>query len=153
MVKNQGKWTLTSAEKEKYISALTPELVVLRTKAEISQEELAELIGISRQTYGAIERKVRQMSWSTYLALIMFYDYNHKTHRLIREIGAFPYDIILLFNEDTDLSRLELESFVGDNLNTFITCLDDQAKLSIRTMIMVEYARCSEKHKHTNKTL
>ena len=65
MVKNQGKWTLTSAEKEKYISALTPELVVLRTKAEISQEELAELIGISRQTYGAIERKVRQMSWST----------------------------------------------------------------------------------------
>ena len=83
----------------------------------------------------------------------MFYDYNHKTHRLICEIGAFPYDIILLFNEDTDLSRLELESFVGDNLNNFITCLDDQAKLSIRTMIMVEYARCSEKHKHTNKTL
>ena len=50
MVKNQGKWILTNAEKEKYISALTPELVVLRTKAEISQEERAELIGISRQT-------------------------------------------------------------------------------------------------------
>ena len=153
MVKNQGKWTLTSAEKEKYISALTPELVVLRTKAEISQEELAELIGISRQTYGAIERKVRQMSWSTYLALIMLYDYNHKTHRMIRELGAFPYDIVLLFNKEIDLLGLELESLVGDDLNNFIACLDDQAKLSIRTMIMVEYARCSEKHKHTNKTL
>ena len=56
-MENQSNWLLTEEEKDKFISALTPELVLLRTKAEISQEELASLIGVSRQTYGAIERK------------------------------------------------------------------------------------------------
>lgn len=84
----QSNWLLTEEEKDKFISALTPELVLLRTKAEISQEELANLIGVSRQTYGAIERKSRKMSWSTFLSLIMYYDYNQKTHKMIRAIGG-----------------------------------------------------------------
>ena len=42
----QSNWLLTEEEKDKFISALTPELVLLRTKAEISQEEIAHLIGV-----------------------------------------------------------------------------------------------------------
>lgn len=149
-MKNKDKWILTSNEKEKYISALTPELVVLRTKAEISQDELAELIGTSRQTYGAIERKVRRMSWSTYLALILFYDYNLKTHRMIREIGAFPYDIVKHFNNGIDDSDFDLDMFMGGEFKNIIDSLDDQALLTIRTMIMVEYARCNNKKKNAS---
>lgn len=57
-----NKWFLTDEEKDKFIATLTPNLTILRTSAEISQEELANLIGVSRQTYSAIERKVRKMA-------------------------------------------------------------------------------------------
>lgn len=67
-------WSISKEEKEKLITTLTPELVVLRAKAGISQEELSDLIGVSRQTYSAIERGAKQMSWSTFLSLILFYD-------------------------------------------------------------------------------
>ena len=74
----ESKWLLTDEEKDSFIAMLTPNLTVLRTKAEISQEELSNLIGISRQTYNAIERKVRRMAWSTYLSLVLFYDHNQR---------------------------------------------------------------------------
>ena len=57
-----SKWLLTEDEKNSFIATLTPHLSMLRAQAEISQEELANLIGISRQTYSAIERKNRRMS-------------------------------------------------------------------------------------------
>ena len=40
-------WSISKEEKEKLITTLTPELVVLRAKAGISQEELSDLIGVS----------------------------------------------------------------------------------------------------------
>ena len=82
-----SKWLLTDAEKDKFIATLTPNLPALRTQAEISQEELANLIGISRQTYSSIERKVRRMAWSTYLSLVLFFDHNQKTHKMLRRSG------------------------------------------------------------------
>ena len=36
----ESKWLLTDEEKDSFIAMLTPNLTVLRTKAEISQEEL-----------------------------------------------------------------------------------------------------------------
>ncbi len=97
MIEN-SRWNLDEADKEKLISALTPELTILRVKAEISQGELANLIGVSRQTYGAIERGARQMTWNTYLSLILFYDYNKTTHDFIRNIHIFPDELVDRFN-------------------------------------------------------
>ena len=59
---------LTQDEKKKYIKLLTSDLMLLRTKANVSQDELATIIGTSRQNYGAIERCSREMTWNTYLA-------------------------------------------------------------------------------------
>lgn len=56
----ESKCLLTDEEKDSFVAMLTPNLTVLRTKTKISQEELAKLIGISRQTYSAMERKVRK---------------------------------------------------------------------------------------------
>ena len=49
-MEGESKWLLTDEEKNQFIATMTPNLTVLRTKAEISQEELANLIGVSRQT-------------------------------------------------------------------------------------------------------
>lgn len=80
--------------KGELITTLTPELVVLRAKAGVSQEELSDLIGVSRQTYSAIERGAKQMSWSTFLSLVLFYDCNQKTHEVLRSIKAIPQEVM-----------------------------------------------------------
>lgn len=140
---NLSNWMLTDEEKDKFIDLLTPELIALRTKAEISQEDISTLIGISRQTYSAMELKKRKMSWNTYLSLIMFYDYNQKTHQMLRAMGIFPYEIIKRFNNGVDLQNVDISTFLGESMKPIIESLDEQALMSIRTMIMVEYARCT----------
>lgn len=130
-----NKWLLTDEEKDKFIATLTPNLTILRTSAEISQEELANLIGVSRQTYSAIERKVRKMAWSTYLSLVLFYDHNRKTHKLIRQLSIFPKELVIRFNDGVDYSDFEISSFLGNKSEEIIEHLDDQAKGAIRAMV------------------
>lgn len=136
------KWLLTDEEKDKFIATLTPNLTVLRTRAEISQEELANLIGVSRQTYSAIERKVRKMAWSTYLSLVLFYDHNQKTHNMIRQLSIFPKELIIRFNDGVDFSDYEISSLLGKKSLEIIEDLDEQAKGAICAVVMMEYTRC-----------
>ena len=138
------KYYLSEEEKYALIEKLTPELSLLRAKAEISQEELANIIGTSRQTYGAIERKARKMSWNTYLSLILFYDYNKKTHKMIRNISAFPHELIKRFNEGEEPTDFELNMLFKADTKNIIDSLDEQAIATIRTILMVEYSRCND---------
>lgn len=50
--------------RSKVIALLRNELPVLRAKARVSQEDIANKIGISRQTYSSIETGKREMSWT-----------------------------------------------------------------------------------------
>ncbi len=138
------KYYLSEEEKYALIEKLTPELPLLRAKAEISQEEIANIIGTSRQTYGAIERKARKMSWNTYLSLILFYDYNKKTHKMIRNISAFPHELIKRFNEGEEPTDFELNMLFKADTKNIIDSLDEQAIATIRTILMVEYSRCND---------
>ena len=79
--------------RDNLISILTDELKVLRAKVDISQQDLAEKIGISRQTYGAIESKKQKMGWDTFLALIFLFDKTEGTSKMIRQIGAYPPEL------------------------------------------------------------
>ena len=81
---------LPELNKEKLIDILTEELPMLRAKLGISQDEISSIIGVSRQTYGAIETKKRRMAWSTYMSLILLFGYNDKTTNIVEDIGAFP---------------------------------------------------------------
>lgn len=81
---------LPELDRDRLISILTDKLPVLRAKIGISQDDISSIIGISRQTYSAIETKKRKMSWNTFLSLILFYGYNERTTNLVEAIGAFP---------------------------------------------------------------
>lgn len=144
-MENSKKWRLTYDEKKKFIEALSNELPALRAKVGISQDDLSRLIGVSRQTFGSIERGERPMSWNTYLSLIMFFDYNRATHQMIRDIAAFPEDLIVRFNDgkikvDSDVS---LDSMFDSGVSEMLKKLDDQAFNTIKTALLIEYARCS----------
>ena len=137
------KYYLSEEEKYALIEKLTPELPLLRAKAEISQEEIANIIGTSRQTYGAIERKARKMSWNTYLSLVWFYDYNRKTHKLIRNMNAFPHELIKNFNDGDEPGDFKLSMLFKADTKNIIDSLDEQAISTIKTILMVEYSRCN----------
>lgn len=143
-MESTSKWLLTDAEKNGFIATLTPHLAILRTKAAISQEEIANLIGVSRQTYSAIERGIRIMSWNTYLSLVLFYDHNQKTHQLMRQLSLFPTELVIRFNEGTDFSSFEMSSLLGNKTQDIVEHLDEQALQKIRHTIMLEYARCAQ---------
>ncbi|MDE6251823.1 MAG: helix-turn-helix transcriptional regulator [Lachnospiraceae bacterium] len=66
------------------------ELPSLRAKIGVSQEELSDIVGISRPTYSAIETKKRKMSWNVFLSLLMCFTQNEKTALIIDSIGEFP---------------------------------------------------------------
>ena len=52
------------------------ELPVLRARLGLSQEELGEKIGLSRQMVVAMETRKRPMTWNTYLSLILLFLHN-----------------------------------------------------------------------------
>ena len=136
------KWELTKKQQLAYINALTDNLASLRAKVGISQGELSALIGISRQTYSAIECGKRLMSWNTYLSLILFFDYNNETHQMIRNMEAFPKELVSIFNngEKDPYSR---DNGIAGIPKSITDKLDEQALHAIRTVVMVEYARCT----------
>ena len=89
---------LSNEEKEGLISVLVEELPTLRVKIGLSQDELCKIIGISRQTYSAIETKKRKMSWNTFLTLILFFDFNEKTKNYVENSGIFPNSLKQVLN-------------------------------------------------------
>ena len=77
---------INTEKKLEIMELLREELPVLRAKAKVSQEDIAERIGISRQTYSSIETGKRTMTWTTFLALITYFQNNPGTLQLLNGI-------------------------------------------------------------------
>ena len=93
-----SEYIFSENTKSLLIDTLTEELPALRAKIAITQEELCGIVGISRQTYSAIETKKRKVSWNVFLSLIMFFTNNEKTAPVIESIGAFPEELREMLN-------------------------------------------------------
>lgn len=137
------KWHLTDEDKDRFIDTLTEHLPALRAQAGVSQGDLSRLIGISRQTYSSIEGKLRRMSWDTYLALLLFFDYNRNTHALLRNLSAFPVELVERFNSGAQEQRFDPALLLGPGSGDILGCLDEQAMHAVRTLLLIEYARCA----------
>lgn len=75
--------------KDELIMTLTTELPVLRARLGASQEVMASAIGVSRQTYSAIETKTKKMSWTIFMALVAVLDLNEATSVMLDQIPDF----------------------------------------------------------------
>ena len=87
------KQGFTETSKKELIETLTNELKVLRAKAGITQRELADRLGVSRQTYGMIENKTQSMSWSHFLALTLLFKNNEDTAKILDWTGAYTPEL------------------------------------------------------------
>lgn len=132
---------LNEQERQSLIDRLIDELPVLRAKMGLSQDDLASVLDISRQTYSSIETKRRKMSWSIYLALIMLLDNNDQTHDFLRKSDLFPE---IIFRNTAAIENDPVISSFGKLSGEVIRDrLDEKAIHAIETVIMVEYARCN----------
>ena len=84
---------MESPEREVLIERMTDNLPVLRKKLRLSQEELAELIGSSRYTIVSIETRKRNMTWNTFLSLILLFDKNDETAILLRALDIYTKEL------------------------------------------------------------
>lgn len=81
---------LTQEKKSDLIRIMSEELPVLCVKAGLSQDEMANIIGISRQSFNLIELNKTKLIWRTCFALIMYFNLNPDICNLLRVLGLFP---------------------------------------------------------------
>lgn len=89
--------------KEKLIEVLRSELPVLRAKARVPQEDIAKIIGISRQTYSSIERGNRVMSTMTFWTLIAYFQNNSSTKGMVDSIAGLGEGINRAIGQSKEL--------------------------------------------------
>ena len=89
-------------QKKILIENLTKNLPVLRAKLGINQTELAEKIGIARQTLTAIESGKREMTWVTFVALTLLFMQNEETKTLLPVVNVYTDDLKKFFSFDQD---------------------------------------------------
>lgn len=79
--------------KEDLIDKFIYELPILRTRIGMTQDEISEIIGVSRQTYSSIETRKRKLPWTTYMSLLMVFYFNPDTREALESANLFPEDL------------------------------------------------------------
>ncbi len=84
---------MKQVNKEDLIERLVHELPILRARVDMTQDEVGEMAGLSRQTYSALETRKRRMTWSNFMALLFVFYYNPVTREEIENKGVFPEEL------------------------------------------------------------
>ena len=79
--------------KNELIANMTDNLPTLRKKMGITQEGLAEKIGVSRSTIATIERKKKTMTWNMFLSLVLIFTKNLETDKLLNVMGIYTDEL------------------------------------------------------------
>ena len=74
---------MSDEEKNLVMKNMIMNLSILRSKLNISQEQLAGLLGVTRQTISNFENRQRKMTWSVFLALVLIFFRNEPTKHLL----------------------------------------------------------------------
>ena len=87
---------ISALDKKKLMGLMAKNLPVFRTKLDASQEDIANRLGVTRQTISTFESGQREMTWSVFLALVLLFFRNQETKRMLaafeiytRELDAF----------------------------------------------------------------
>ena len=92
--------------KEKFAEKMAENLMVLRTKLRFKQSELAEKVGLSRQTLLEIEKGKRTMQWNTFLSLLSVFREDSSTNGLLEHFEIYTPELgrylVSPINEDNE---------------------------------------------------
>jgi len=81
--------------KNKIIEEFVDDLPKLRKRLGVSQTELGERVGLSRQTISLVERKQLLLTWNNYLSIMMFFILNSGSiYYFPKNKGYKNYDLL-----------------------------------------------------------
>lgn len=93
--------------KDVLVARMADDLPILRKKLRLSQEGLAEIIGVSRFTVTLYETQKRTIPWNVFLALVFVFDKNKETSALLKALGIYTKELddFLLIDPRNSLSK------------------------------------------------
>ncbi len=96
---------MSQINKNELTKKMSDNLLVLRNKLRLNQAELAEKVGISRQTLLEIEKGKRIMQWNTFVALLTVFRADSSTSNLLEYFEIYTPELgrYLISSESTDL--------------------------------------------------
>lgn len=80
-------------DREVLIKNLTDNLPMLRTRLGLTQEALAERVGLSRSTVILIENRKREMTWNTFMALVFIFTKHEETNKLLNVLEIYTDEL------------------------------------------------------------
>ena len=89
---------LSNERKQQLCRIMASNLPTLRAKANLSQDDLAERLGFTRQTISALEGKKRNMQWSTFSAMTLFFSKDAEIYQLMLVMGILDDDVRYTLN-------------------------------------------------------
>ncbi len=96
MAKNKEA-KLSASDKAQYCSEMAKNLSTLRAKLGLSQNELGQLIGVSRQAISAFENNSRALPWCHFTSLLFLFNENPETKVLLPVLGIYPPELMVVF--------------------------------------------------------
>ena len=88
---------------ENCIRALTAKLPVLRKMTGMTQKDLADILGISRQTITNIESGSAKMKWSLFLAIMFIFSINKDSSVYLKTIDIPYAELKIWFSQRCNL--------------------------------------------------
>ncbi|MGC4018565.1 MAG: helix-turn-helix domain-containing protein [Muricomes sp.] len=79
---------------DEYLGRMVKNLSVLRASVDLTQKQLGEKLGVSRQTIVAIENGKSPLTWSLYLAIVLVFQQFEESKELLEKLELFSTRII-----------------------------------------------------------
>ena len=89
---------LNEERKQELCKTMASNLSTLRAKAGLTQGDLAERLGFARQTVSAIESNRRDMQWSTFSAIALFFSKDEEIRQLMTVMGILDDSVNAVLN-------------------------------------------------------
>lgn len=96
-------------------------LLVLRSTLNITQEQITYYVGMSRQTYSSLELGKKELTWSSFLSLFLFFMSNEKSRNLLSKKPGYIYMVLILLKvnaESIDIEELLQLGEENKNINS-----------------------------------
>lgn len=99
-------------QNNEYILKLNEHLTMLRAQSGMKQSELADICGIARTTYSAIENNKRKMTFPTFISLSKYFLSNNKTKSIMELLGLSEEVLNHFFQIETLINTIPKQTEV-----------------------------------------
>ena len=99
---------LSEESKSNSIKNMSDNLVALRTMLHLTQAQLAEIMGVTRQTLVLYETGKRVMTWNTFLSLMFIFTQKRETRELLNILNIYTDEMKDLYGNDNKWGKTKM---------------------------------------------